>query len=731
MEHEKIGQCNEDKSSTPTIFPLSPNPQLELPQLHMYRKYLKAAFDEPRISNIAITGGFGIGKSSIVRSLEQSLRKKKPEKFSTRMLQRIQKITPDCILQKIRKIIPACILQKIQKIIPALMLQKIRLAKLAERAKESLNARKAKKESCKEPGFLYVSLGSFASTPDREETAEKEQSEKKKNDNQELNMIERRLLLQVYARFHRQDIPLSGFRLIPEAPKKRLAILCGLVTCSILLLLFHEMLGRLLVVLSTNNSIPPSVREFLGLMVSWKPHLHLLLYAFVIATASLAVAMICFRVLPRLRLSSVALKASNAEVALEKETCESYLDLYSMELVYCLEQLVDKIDSTIVFEDFDRLSSDVYIQIFTRLREINYMVNLRLKALGKRIRFIYVINDSLLGDIVHPKFFDYILPVIPYLNQKSAETVLIKRLKTISEVVGFGENSVRNVERVAFQLAPHLADFRLQNTVLNEYSLLSELYKEQNSEHLDDYDAAHLFAFAIYKNAWPNDYQDLLLGKSRVFGLSELRCPDDMERYDLLKLLTDPKDPLLTSHCFYYAGFSELEVANMRRNRWQKVSAEEIIRDIETIQAAERYNLVLVRKHCVDILNREYCACINDAEVVAATIRCMVRCNQTDNSWFFNGDKLKKCLYILSKLEDESVKRRFFELTAVDNQENIYDAPSVAISELHEITQAEFVELCRGIKQFAGDISLRVDGILIDLREDHPFVEQARRNIQG
>ena len=675
MGHEDTDLCNKDGSNAPTIFPLSPNPALKeterLPQIGMYRRYLHTAFGEPRISNIAVTGGFGVGKSSVVRSLEQSLCSKE--------------MTDDSNISA-TKVIHHRIFKK------------------------------TKANSCDDRGFLYISLGSFVSTPE---------DEKEKDSIQEINAIERRLLLQIYARFHRKDLPLSSFRLIPEdlTSHRKTAILCGFIVCSILLLLFHEVLGYLLVGLSTASSAQwlAPLRWFFGLMVSWKPYIHLLLYVFAIVTASFMAGKICFRLAPRLYLSSIALKSDNAEIDLEKEACESYLDLYSMELVYCLEQLVDQIDSTIVFEDFDRLSSDICIQIFTRLREINYLANLRLKAAGKRIRFIYVINDSLLGDIIHPKFFDYILPVIPYLNQKSAEMVLTERLKTINEVVGFEEKSTQYVEGIVSRVAPYLADFRLQNTILNEYGLLSELYKAHNAERLDEHDAAHLFAFAIYKNIWPNDYQGLLLGKSKIFLNAEPQCPTGIENKELFDILTDRKGPILTSRCLYYAGFNEHEVAEMRRTRWERATPEEIIQDIETIQAVDRDNLNLVRT---------YCHSADNAKVVAAAIQCMIRCNQTDNSWFFNGGSLKSRLHILAEMEDETIKNRFFELTTAEDPQNMYNAARGNISELFKITFAELVELCRGIKQFTGNILLQVDGREIELNEETFQVKQARAKIR-
>ena len=54
------------------IFPLSCDPALEeTEEREIYYKYLDSAFDEPRIHNIGIVGGFGVGKSSLLRSYEK------------------------------------------------------------------------------------------------------------------------------------------------------------------------------------------------------------------------------------------------------------------------------------------------------------------------------------------------------------------------------------------------------------------------------------------------------------------------------------------------------------------------------------------------------------------------------------------------------------------------------------------------------------------------------------
>ena len=67
------------KRENKMIFPLSPNAELDnrdLVGLEVYQQYLATAFNEPRIKNIVLTGDFGIGKSSVLRSFEKEYCKK-------------------------------------------------------------------------------------------------------------------------------------------------------------------------------------------------------------------------------------------------------------------------------------------------------------------------------------------------------------------------------------------------------------------------------------------------------------------------------------------------------------------------------------------------------------------------------------------------------------------------------------------------------------------------------
>lgn len=688
--------CQEPpETDCPIIFPLSPDPDLadSEQQTSVYFKHLSTAFDEPRIGNIAVTGCYGVGKSSIIRSFERHRRQKQEEQGSS----------------------------------------------------DGHRIKRGAVNSVKRAGFLYISLGAFAapesesmstSTPAAqpkfsvsiptlgvnetdEENADGGADGKDAGNLQELNAIERRLLLQIYAQFHRKDLPLSSFRLIREEINLRriISVICAFFACAVILLAFHTGIGRLLSSLPAPTS-PAWLAQFNNWIAVHRGHIHLVLYGFAIISFSLAVGVLSYRVLPHLRLGSISLKSDNAELALEKETCESYLDLYSMELVYCLTQIVDKIDSTVVFEDLDRLSPNVYIQIFTRLREINYLVNLRLAQSNKRIRFVYAISDERLCRIEHYKFFDYILPIIPYLNQKSVEVVLIERLKKINRSLGYNESS--RIVDVVRKISPHLYDFRLQNTILNEYGLLAELYIVNNQERLAwERDTLDIFCFAIYKSIWPEDYYKLCKNTNPILLDPNRQYPSGFQKQSLFELLTDSSDPLLTPRCLYYAGFNEKEIADRRRERWKNATPKEIVQDIDTIQAVDYENLKCVR---------EFCTSQTPDEIVYAAIRCMVRCKQKDNQWFFSLE-LSKCLKVLAAEMDENLKREFFALSNTSTTENIYITTPDAIIGLSTITQVELKELCRGIRVFSGNIFLSIDGNRTELAERNPLIASIRAEL--
>ena len=72
------------------------------------------------------------------------------------------------------------------------------------------------------------------------------------------------------------------------------------------------------------------------------------------------------------------------------------------------------------------------IEIFSRLREINYMLNQRLQ--GKKNMFVlYMIKDEVLNELQACEVFDYILPIVPGMNKKKLQDIFRENLKKVNK----------------------------------------------------------------------------------------------------------------------------------------------------------------------------------------------------------------------------------------------------------------------------------------------------------
>lgn len=699
------------------IFPLSPDSALSSKgSISVYYGFLKGALESKRIHNIAVTGGFGTGKSSLIRSYEK---KKHRIKAACLALYSSVKRTPQKVWARIFW-------------------------------KNSVSHVDADEKPLGR--FLYVSVGEYASDTRAEEKQGRQQKKTTPGsvitdqweEDTSIRAIERRMLLQIFARFRIADLPQSSFRLIPEVWTKRLwliSILFGGFVFAGLLLRFHEQLGMLLVTVNNMEGGGKLGAGIMSLLVKYKALIRWFLSAYCIGFGTLASAFLCVHILPRIRFRAFTVKGMNTELSVEREAAESYLDLYSMELVYCLEKIARKIDHVVVFEDLDRLDAKDCLYIITRLREINNLVNLRLQNKGKPLRFIYAINDEFLGSVQHEKFFDYILPVIPEMNRRSAAVLFSNKINQID-----GNYEVLDVFPQFEAVAACLSDYRLQNTILNEYQVLLKLYTATTGKtELDCHQKNEILAFAVYKNCWPKDYHALRENKSQIFTSEGIKCPGDFKNVKngkLLEVLTN--NHLLTIHSLYYANFSEETLAEMYSKHWESAINDpekhrEIIAELDTIQKDESECISKVRKvfnspsrfySTPDEAkpdNREY-----HVPLFRAVLNCMVRCEQKDNNWFFVTDQYNTCIKLLAGLNDEALKISFFKLSreTIKDKYNFYGASVAAINGFNGgngvgvYFNDELKELCRGMKPIPS--SAHIKGLGSDSPESSQTVIRIR-----
>ena len=656
------------KACVPYIFSLAPKADLSSydsnnSTFEVYRDYLTEVFREPSVHNLAITGGYGIGKSSIIRSFDAHYSESggKEEEFlyiSLGSYEEAEDVEDDNSDEHSAD--EDAETEGIED----------------DDSGEHSTDEDAETEDTGNSNSKSPIVGGAGGPSAGKAINDKPHPKKEKSiSEKEISAIERRLLLQIFVQFRRADIPLSRFKLIREpviARPETFARFTTALVSALCILSFHEPLGVLLTEaaekISSSKILRPILGPILGWMVEYKPLIHFALCVFVLALSALAVYHFCHFAISRLRFNGLSIKSENAEISWEQLDCEDCIDKYIMELVYCLEQIADKVKHTVVFEDMDRLPPEVALRIFTRLREINKLANSRLKGQNSRIRFVYVINNHLVSSLEHTKFFDFVLPVFPSLNCVTAASIFRNNLEKVNQSIvadtlicqqlcnSYRLDQNRGADGFVHQIAPFLSDYRRQYTILNEYGIALRMYCLHNSEKLKSNAWRNMplsiLAASVYKNFWPDDYHTILDNKSVVFKSKVFPTRDwqalEQERFphiNLLKIL----DPYLTLESLTCVGFDKRILIDSVCQNWKNRIDDPagIAKDIDSFTKENFIFLEAVWTFCGDWTDNER---KKRKQILEAAVRCAIRCEakREDKLWFFRNRDLLECCEILA-----------------------------------------------------------------------------------
>ena len=195
------------------------------------------------------------------------------------------------------------------------------------------------------------------------------------------------------------------------------------------------------------------------------------------------------------------LKIFQNEIDISSSECDvSYFDKYLDEIIYILDK--SGLDF-IVFEDIDRYDDNL---ILSKLRELNYIYNKRQKnhkeeQKGKSIKFIYLIKDEIFDSKERTKFFDYILPIVPVMDNSNSLGKMEQLFKSKNIYSDFSISFLDT-------LSLYLDDIRLIKNICNEYII----YKKKLPHQASWFKKENLLAIIVYKNIFPADYSLTRLG---------------------------------------------------------------------------------------------------------------------------------------------------------------------------------------------------------------------------
>lgn len=262
-----------------------------------------------------------------------------------------------------------------------------------------------------------------------------------------------------------------------------------------------------------------------------RPLLELALWVYPIIALLAAGAIIVARSLLHGRIHIRQFSAGPAAVTLDEKSV-SYFDQYLDEIVYFFETSKRDI---VIFEDIDRFNDS---HIFETLRSLNALLNAS-PQIKKPIRFIYAIKDSIfdrvslehenrkvdvaLVEITDPaqaeivranrtKFFDLVIPVVPFITHRSARNLTTQILRGIEHDVS------PDLIDLAGRFVP---DMRLLKNVRNEFVVFRDRIFAGDGKQLE-LSETQLFAMMLYKSTHLSDFEVIRLGKSKLDELYDV-----------------------------------------------------------------------------------------------------------------------------------------------------------------------------------------------------------------
>lgn len=324
--------------------------------------------------------------------------------------------------------------------------------------------------------YTFISMATFNSN-------EGNSQEDKKNEEIPLEKIENVILKQFFYKVKKNMLPQSRYNKIEKMSYMYIFIwtFCVNIFCLIGSVLFFPDVLKEKVINCINFLIDLGIPEFWSYVII--PCLVLL--EMIILTIIIKQGMI------KLKLKEIKL-FSNATLGNEAIDEKSIFNKNIDEILYFFEATGYEV---VFFEDLDRLENN---DIFIELRDLNFIIN-NYEGLEKPVKFVYAVKDELFHNKEErTKFFDYIIPIVPIINESNSEDVFLKE---------FENNAEYNIsEEYIKDIAPFVSDMRVLYNIFNEFKIYKRTLKDSDSIKLVD---EKMLSLIIFKNLYPKDFAEL------------------------------------------------------------------------------------------------------------------------------------------------------------------------------------------------------------------------------
>lgn len=268
-----------------------------------------------------------------------------------------------------------------------------------------------------------------------------------------------------------------------------IAIIFGIFIIPVLLgTNFPTIIGNIGVFLDAKNGI-----DIIGAI-------NILTWVSAVALIAILVNII-LNLLANATIKNISAKDLSVELLDKKPDFDQLIDL----LVFYFKSTKRRV---IIFEDLDRFNKP---KIFEELRQLNFILNNRLKLFGK-IKFIYATRDDLFNkststeagiENIRTKVFDLIIPVVPFLAEINYGSVFQNEYNK----AGFKYN-VAGIEKV---LSRHSSDMRVIKAIINDMMVYDKTFELESEA-----DYKNCAALSIIRMFEPGEFKKLSTGNSSL-----------------------------------------------------------------------------------------------------------------------------------------------------------------------------------------------------------------------
>ena len=293
--------------------------------------------------------------------------------------------------------------------------------------------------------------------------------------------IETGILKQLFYKVKPEGIPQSRYRKLRKISRLSVFLhsLAGIVLlCFACAFLFPDMVEK------SKNRIMYVLPE------SWHVGAYVVVTLLMVLMLSMLCAYLYFAIFSKLRVKEIKMSA-DATIQTGKDEPESVFNKNLDEIMYFFEVTKYRI---VFFEDLDRLSDS---RIFVHLRELNNLLNNDDAIEEKPIVFVYAVKDDIFSKDDRTKFFDFIIPVIPFINSTNSGEELLKMIHASKS------NGINHDVSQSFILdvAPYISDMRILINIYNEFVIYKRTLSVSQDLMLSD---EQMLSMIIFKNLYPD-----------------------------------------------------------------------------------------------------------------------------------------------------------------------------------------------------------------------------------